>query len=81
MHLTEVVQSRDTRTKHLRMMEAMAAEIRDLFRRGTFKTVMRAETPPNASVLIARVLLEIKHKITGDVRFKARNVIGYIEIS
>ena len=58
------------------MKEAIADEIRDLVRRGTFKVVMRAEIPQNANVLTARFVLAIKHKITREVRFKARYVVG-----
>ena len=58
------------------MKKAIAAEIRDLMSRGTFKVVMRAEISPNANVLTARLVLEIKHKNTARVRFKARYVIG-----
>ena len=37
---------------------------------------MRVAIPPNANVPTARLLLAIKHKITGKVRFKARYVVG-----
>ena len=36
---------------------------------------MRAEIPPNANVIPARFVLAIKHKITGEVRFKAKYFI------
>ena len=34
--------------------------------------MIRAEIPPNASVLTARFVLAIKHKISDEVRFKPR---------
>ena len=37
---------------------------------------MRAGTPPNVIVRTARFLLANKHKITGEVRFKARYAVG-----
>ena len=58
------------------MKEAIAAENHNLVRRGTFKVVMCAEILPNVSVLTARFMLAIKHKITREVRFKARCVVG-----
>ena len=75
-HLTELIQVADPRAKDSRMKEAIAVEIRDLVRRGTFKVVMREEIPPNANVLTARFVLAIKHKISCEVRFKAIYVIG-----
>ena len=41
-HLTEVIQAGDPRVKGHRMKEAIAAEIRDLVRRDTFKIVICA---------------------------------------
>ena len=57
------------------MTEEISAEIRDFVRWSTFKVVMRAETPPYASVLTARSVLTVKNKITGDVRFKESYVV------
>ena len=75
-HLTEYIQPGDPRAQDPRMKEPISAEIRDLVRRGTFKVVTRAEIPRNANLLSARFVLAIKHKITGEVRFKARYVVA-----
>ena len=57
--LIEAIQSEDPRANDPRMKEAIAAEIRDLVRSGTFKVDMRAEIPPSAGVLTARFVLAI----------------------
>ena len=62
MNLTEVIQAGDPCAKDPRVREAIAAEIRDLARRSTFKVVVRVEIPPNASVLTARFVLANSHK-------------------
>ena len=75
VRLTEIIQASDPHAKYPRMKEARAAEIRDLVRRGTFKILLPTEIPPNANMLAARFVLAIKHKITGEVKFKATFVI------
>ena len=54
------------------MKQAIAAEIRDLISRRTFKVVMRVELLPHANVPTAQFVLAIRHKITGEVRFRGR---------
>ena len=77
-HLSELIQTGDPRAKDLRMKEEIATETLYLARRGTFNVLMPAEIPPSVIVLTVRFLLAVKHKITGDVRFKARYVVeGY----
>ena len=75
-HSTEVIRAGDPRAKDHRINEAIAAEIRDWARRGTFKWVMRAEMLPSANVPTARYLLAIKHKISCVVLLKTLYVIG-----
>ena len=76
MRLTEVIQFGDPRAKDHQIKETIAAKIPDLARKGTFKVVMHAIIPPNANMLTARFVIAIKHKITVEVRFKAKHVIG-----
>ena len=63
------------RAKDPPLREAISAEIRDLVHKGTLKVVIYAEISPSANVLTARFVLAIKHKITAEVRFKARYAI------
>ena len=64
MQHTEGTQLGDLRTKDLRMIEVVAVEIRDLLRRVTFKVFMRAQIPPSANVILARLMHIIKNKVT-----------------
>ena len=66
---------RDSHRKDPRMMKAIAATICYLVKRTTFKIVIRAEVSQNVNMPTASFVLAIKHKITLNVRFKARNVI------
>ena len=58
------------------MRSAIRTEIRDLLRRGTFKVILNEKLPDGANALTARFVLAIKSSADGDVKYKARNVIG-----
>ena len=44
--------------------------------RGTFKVILREELPDGANALTARFVLAIKSNADGQVKYKARYVIG-----
>ena len=52
------------------------AEIRGLLDRGTFSVILREEVPLDGNVLPGRFVLAIKSTEDGQVKFKARYVIG-----
>lgn len=74
--LTEVLDPRDERTSLPEMTEAKKTEIRSLLDRGTFKVILKEDIPPDGNVLPGRFVLAIKSTEDGEVKFKARYVIG-----
>ena len=75
-HLTDVLEPSDPRTHSSEMLNEIHNEIRDLIKRGTFKMLMREELPDGANALTARFVLAIKSTTDGQVKYKARHVIG-----
>lgn len=76
MYPTEILHPRDPRANGPEMGAAVRKEIKGLLDRGTFKVILREEVPPDANVLPGRFVLAIKSSIDGEVKFKARYVIG-----
>jgi len=74
--LTEVISNQDPRASAPEMAEAKRAEIRGLLERGTFKVILREEIPKDANVLPGRFVMSIKSSEDGEVKWKARYVIG-----
>ncbi len=58
------------------MRAAIDREVCDLFRRGTFKVILKEELPDRANALTARFFLAIKSNPHGKIKHKARYVIG-----
>ena len=76
VHLTEVIHSKDPRATSRDMSQAKRDEIRGFLDRGTFSVILREEVPPDGNVLPGRFVLAIKSTEDGQVKFKARYVIG-----
>ena len=76
VHLTEVIHPNDPRATSSDMSQAKRDEIRGLLDRGTFSVILREEVPPDGNVLPGRFVLAIKSAEDGQVKFKARYVIG-----
>eukprot|EP00171_Calliarthron_tuberculosum_P023641 IDg23641t1 len=74
--LTEIIDQKDPRAKSWEMTAAKKSEIAGLLSRGTFKVILREEVPPDANVLPGRFVLAIKSTEDGNIKFKARYVIG-----
>ena len=58
------------------MSQAKRNEMKGLLERGTFSIILREEVPKDANVLPGRFVLAIKSAEDGQVKFKARYVIG-----
>ena len=76
IHLTEILQSDDPRTRSAEMSEAKRREIKGLLDRGTFKIILREDIPTDGNVLPGRFVLAVKSTEDEEVKFKARYVIG-----
>ena len=76
VNMTEVVQKNDKRAYSWEMKEAIKSEAQDLIRRGSFRVIPRKEIPDGANALTARFVLAIKSTADGDIKYKARNVVG-----
>jgi len=74
--LTEVISGSDPRANSPEMTAAKRKEIKGLLDRGTFKVVLREEIDPDANVLPGRFVMSIKSSEDGEVKWKARYVIG-----
>ncbi len=75
-HATEVIELNDPHASSPQMKAAIMSEVQDLMRRDTFKVLDRIVLPQNANALTARFVLAIKSMDHGQLRFKARYVIG-----
>lgn len=58
------------------MVAAKKREICELLSRGTFKVLLQEELPDGTNALTARFILAIKQAIDGEIKYKARYVIG-----
>ena len=58
------------------MHEAKMKEVRDLFRRDTFRVILKEDLPESANALTARFALVIMSSTEGETKYKARYVIG-----
>ncbi len=58
------------------MTKAKRDEVKGLLERGTFSIILREEVPPDGNVLPGRFVLAIKSTENGEIKFKARFVIG-----
>eukprot|EP00171_Calliarthron_tuberculosum_P023324 IDg23324t1 len=75
-YITEVINNYDPRASCKEMSEAKRKEIRGLLERGTFKVILKEDVPADANVLPGRLILAIKSTEDGQIKFKARYVIG-----
>lgn len=76
VYMTETLSPDDDRCNSPQMTEAKRNEIRNLIERGTFKVVCREDVPLDANVLTGRFVLCIKSTPDGNIKHKARFVIG-----
>ena len=76
IYLTEIIDLQDPRADRLDMTEAKKKEIRNLLERGTFKVILKQDIPSDAQILPGRFVLATKCTEDGEVKFKARYVIG-----
>ena len=76
IYLTEIIDRQYPRADSLDMTEAKKTEIRNLPERGTFKVILKQDIPSDANILPVRFVLAIKSTEDGEVKFKARYVIG-----
>ncbi len=74
--LTEIINGKDPRSQSPEMTAAKRAEIAGLLACGTFKVILRKEIPPAGNVLPGRFVLAIKSTEDGEIKIKARCVIG-----
>lgn len=74
--MAEVLSPNDPRAHTTEMSEAKRSEIRILLSRGTFKVILKEDIQRNGNVLLGRVVLALKSTIDGNVKHKARFVIG-----
>lgn len=58
------------------MKDAVSNEVGDLDRRGTFKVIPKEEFLDGANALTAQFVLAIKSNADGQVKYKARYIIG-----
>lgn len=58
------------------MTDAKEKEIESLLNRGTFKVILLEEIPSDGNVLPGRFVLSIKSTENGEIKYKARYVIG-----
>ena len=73
---TEIIEPGDPRASSSEMRKAILSEVRDLLKRETFKVVLKEELPDGANTLTARFVLGIKSNADGQIKYKARYVIG-----
>ena len=75
---TEVLEPNDERIYKFASQfdDAMRQEIVGLIEKGTFRLVMQEEMDPNSNIVPSRFVLALKHSETGEVKFKARFVLG-----
>ena len=76
MFLTEILDRTDPRANSAKMTEAKKKEIKNLLDRGTFKVILKEDIPHDGNILPGRFVLTLKSNDGGDVKFKARYVIG-----
>ena len=76
IYLTEIIDLQYPRADSLDMTEAKEKEIRSLLESGTFTVILKQDIPSNANILPGRFVLAIKTTEDGEVKFKARCVIG-----
>ena len=76
VYLTEIIPNRDERATSVEMREAKLQEIKNLLNRGTFKVILREEIPKDVNVLPGRFVLALKSTEDGEIKHKARYVIG-----
>ena len=76
VHITEVLHPTDPRCHSVEMSAAKKIEIKGLLDRGAFRIMLKEDLPKDANVLPGRFVLAIKSTDDGQVKFKARYVIG-----
>ena len=78
VHLTEVINPGEPRSRDPRFDETKRKKINGLIKRGTWKIVARNEVPENANVMGGRYVLTIKDEGTNTEVWKARFIVqGY----
>ena len=73
---TDVIPISDPRAKSPEFDDAKRAEFLSLMERGTFRVVLEEELGQNPNIISSRFVLSIKHSDTGEVKYKARFVLG-----
>ena len=76
IQVTEIIDKDDPRASSVEMRRAVMSQMRDLLKRGTFKIMLDEELRDWANALTARFVLAIKSNADGEIKYKARYVIG-----
>ena len=76
IYLTEIIGRQDPLADSLGITEAKKKEMRNLLGSGTFKVIPKQDIPSDANIIPGRFVLAIKSTEDGEVKFKARYVIG-----
>ena len=76
LRMTEVVDNDDPRANSNEIRNAINDEVQDLLRRGTFNVILKEELPDGTNALSTVFVLDVKCKADGQLKYKARYVIG-----
>ena len=76
IHVTEVIDKDYSRAMSPEIHEAKMKEVRDLLHRGTICVTLKEELRDGANALTVRFVLAIKSNVGGEIKCKARYVIG-----
>lgn len=76
VYLSEILHPTDPITKSPEMNDAKNTEIRGLLKRGTFTFILKKDVPPDGNILSGRFVFSIYSLVHGEIKFKARYVIG-----
>ncbi len=73
---TEIINENDLRAKEQVKNDAVKKEVQGLFKRGTFKVMLKGDVLDEANILPGRFILAIKSTEDVTTKYKARFVIG-----
>ena len=76
IRMIEVIGKNDPRASSTEMRNSINEGVHEIFSRKTSKFILKEELPEGANPLSARFVLAIKSKADGQVKYKARCVIG-----
>lgn len=74
--LTEVLDTNDPRCTTKEIVDAICVEVKGLLQQGKIKIILRRKIPPDGDFMPGKLILAIKSAEDGEVKFKARYVIG-----